>query len=115
MIFDIYAPKINREYQLQEGVIRLSTHNEEEETFDVVKKRKIMDGSSPPTTDDDTSPTALAAFEDFERSVLPALEQIKTSDDDDRRQELLDIEDCVSPRACALNQQVNCGRSFALT
>jgi hypothetical protein len=98
MIFDIFAPKINGDYKLQEGVMRLSNHtngeNEEEETFDVVKKRKAMD-SAPQDADDnnDTSPTALAAFEDFERSVLPALKGISRDEENHRRQELVELED----------------------
>jgi hypothetical protein len=45
---------------------------------------------------DDTSPSALAAFEDFERSVLPALESVKKADEVERNKELLELEDNLS-------------------
>jgi hypothetical protein len=79
-------------------VIKLSHHDSstdtQSDTFDVVKKRKAMDAAPP--SDEPDSPAALTAFEDFESSVLPALEKIKTSDDDDRRQELLILEDSIA-------------------
>lgn len=58
--------------------------------FDVVKKRRAME--APGAAEEVNNPEALAAFEEFEMSVLPALEQIRASDDDDRRQELLNLE-----------------------
>jgi hypothetical protein len=61
--------------------------------FDVVKKRRAMDSESPSAED---SPDALASFEDFERSVLSALELIRDDDNNNRRLELQDFEDSVS-------------------
>ena len=96
MIFDIHSPKINNDYRIQAGVMRLSPHSEDEdETFDVVKKRKAMD-TAPADDAYDTSPSALAAFEDFESSVLPALEQIQAIDDHGRKQEMLELEDSIA-------------------
>jgi len=75
--------------------------DDNDETYDVVKKRKAMDAAPPPTTtdndgnDDDNDPKALAAFEDFELSVLPALEKIKALEWDDNRQEMLEMEDMI--------------------
>ena len=94
MIFDIYHAKINGDYKLQSGVMRLSSESEEEETYDVVKKRKAIDSAAP--AEDDTSPTALAAFEEFERSVLPALEGICRDEDSHRRLELVELEDRIA-------------------
>jgi hypothetical protein len=44
------------------------------EVFDVVKKRRAMEAGAPSADD---SGSALAEFEEFEASVLPALEKIK--------------------------------------
>jgi hypothetical protein len=67
--------------------------------FDVVKKRRAIDtaaalGPASPSADD--SAAALAAFEDFESSVLPALERIKADEDNHRHLELLQLEDDVA-------------------
>jgi hypothetical protein len=64
--------------------------------FDVIKKRRVMELSTPIAAKDDTSPEALAAFEDFERSVLPALERVQAADDDGRNEELLELEDSIA-------------------
>ncbi len=55
--------------------------------FDVVKKRRIMNS----TPGDDDEPTALAAFEDFERNVLPAMEYIREAEDLLRQLEILEV------------------------
>ena len=60
--------------------------------FDVIKKRRAME--TPNTNEEDeSSAEALAAFEEFERSVLPALESIKADEDDNRRMEMIQMED----------------------
>jgi hypothetical protein len=51
---------------------------------------------SPDEDNTDDSPEAIAAFEDFERSVLPALERVKAADEDGRREELLELEDRIA-------------------
>ena len=94
MIFTHRERRLYGQWNLQPGVIKLSASDTDLEMFDVVKKRKAMDAAD--GTEPDNSPSALAAFEDFESSVLPALEKIKTSDDDDRRQELLIMEDSIA-------------------
>ena len=62
-----------------------------------------MDAAPPPTTttdndgnDDDNDPKALAAFEDFELSVLPALEKISKLESDDLRREMLEMDDMIA-------------------
>ena len=99
IIFNTSALKVNYLYQLQEGVSEwtMDKFNEQEnEMFDVIKKRKAMDAAPPSSTTDSDSPAALAAFEEFEHSVLPALERIRVSDDAHRRQELLDMDDIIA-------------------
>jgi hypothetical protein len=64
--------------------------NEDDEISDVVKKRRAMAAASFMS---DESQAALAIFEDFERSVLPALNNIRASDDENRRLELQDMEE----------------------
>ena len=59
--------------------------------FDVVKKRKAMD--DPINSGDTTSAEALAAFEEFELNVLPAIERIQADEDIVRRMEILQMED----------------------
>jgi hypothetical protein len=56
-----------------------------------VKKRRAIE-SAPPQPEEDNSAVALAAFEDFESSVLPALESIRADDELYRRDALLDLE-----------------------
>jgi hypothetical protein len=58
--------------------------------FDVVKKRKAMDDSCAESDDDD--PQALAAFEEFELNVLPALTLVQEDEDINRRLEVLQLE-----------------------
>jgi len=62
--------------------------------FDVVKKRKAMENST--SSDDEDDASALAAFEDFERSVLPALQRVQEEEDVNRRLEVLQLEDDMS-------------------
>jgi hypothetical protein len=90
------APTRNGSFQLQQGVntyTRKQIHSDQE-SFDVVKKRKAMDAAPP--SDEPDSPAALTAFEEFERSVLPALERIQASDAKDRQRELLHLEDRIA-------------------
>ena len=65
--------------------------NDDDETseLDVVKKRRKMDS----TPGDDDDPAALASFEEFERSVLPAIERIQEFEDLLRRVELLEMKE----------------------
>lgn len=94
MIFNTMAPRKGGNYDLQPEVIELQQNSpEHEDTYDVVKKRKAMDAS--PIEGDD-SHEALTAFEDFESSVLPALEQIKVIDENSRKQEMLELEDSIA-------------------
>jgi hypothetical protein len=66
-------------------------NSEEIHEFDVVKKRKAMDAESPtPSTED--SPVALAAFEDFEHSVLSALKLVQEDELINFRMEMLQLE-----------------------
>jgi hypothetical protein len=101
MIFDIKSQKSKREYKLQDGAMKLTAHDTDtEETFDVVKKRKAIDSAPPPSGDQEEEaaddPSALTAFEAFERSVLPALERVRAADEDGRRAELLELEDRIA-------------------
>jgi hypothetical protein len=61
--------------------------------FDVVKKRRAIE-SAPPQPEEDNSDEALAAFEDFERSVLSALESIRTDEEEYRRDGWLQDMEC---------------------
>jgi hypothetical protein len=80
----------------REAVQRLQTvtHDEEFE-FDVVKKRRVMD-SAPPSPSSDDTPAALDAFENFERCVLPALELIRSNDEQERKTEIEELEDSMA-------------------
>jgi hypothetical protein len=71
-IFDINAPRVKKEYQTKDGVLTWSKNQQEPSGFDVVKKRKAME-----TGAGENNAAALAAFEEFETSVLPALENIR--------------------------------------
>ncbi len=55
--------------------------------FDVVKKRKAMDAAPP--NDEDDSADALAVFEEFERSVLPALGIFRDEEEENRKREMV--------------------------
>ena len=68
--------------------------NAAEPEFDVVKKRRAMDNAEL-ETGESSDAAALAAFEDFERSVLPALELIQMDEDTNRKLEVLQFEDDV--------------------
>ena len=123
-IFNVAVPKGLWGYPLRDGVSAWTNHNQREEEyfqdimhdtedlaiqqevkanpkesndtiiFDVVKKRNAMDAAPP--SDYPDSPEALAAFEEFERSVLPALERIQASDAKDRQRELIHLEDRIA-------------------
>jgi hypothetical protein len=71
-IFDVNAPRVNKEFQIRAGVLTWSKNQQEPSGFDVVKKRKAME-----TGAGENDAAALAAFEEFETSVLPALENIR--------------------------------------
>ena len=62
--------------------------------FDVIKKRRAM--QAPETAQEQSDPEALAAFEKFELSVLPALESIRENEEEIRRLELMDFEESVA-------------------
>jgi hypothetical protein len=66
---------------------------EDEPEYDVVKKRRMMDSAPPLPPSTDNSLAALADFEDFERSVLPALRSICEEDMSIRRQEIEELEE----------------------
>jgi hypothetical protein len=61
--------------------------------FDVVKKRKAMEAAP---AEEESAPEALAMFEEFEASVLSALERIGEDEDDFRRLELVEMEESFS-------------------
>ncbi len=63
-------------------------------TFDVVKKRIAMD--APENAHEESAAEALAAFEAFEESVLPALERISMDEKEFREQELFDMEEMMA-------------------
>jgi hypothetical protein len=68
----------------------VQTENDDETSeFDVVKKRRKMDS----TPGDDDDPAALASFEEFERSVLPAIVRIQEFEDLLRRVEILEMKE----------------------
>jgi hypothetical protein len=66
-----------------------SEHSE----FDVVKKRKKIDSAS---EDGVSAPDALVAFEEFEASVIPALESIAEDENEFRRQEIMEMEESLA-------------------
>lgn len=70
-----------------------SSSSSEPFEFDVVKKRKAIDDGD---ASDDNDPDALASFEEFERSVLPALQRVQDEEDTNRRFEVLELEDLMS-------------------
>jgi hypothetical protein len=92
-IYDVELTKVNGDYPLKAGVQKWSASLPDTTTseweFDVVKKRRMMDS----TTGDDDEPAALAAFEEFERSVLPAMERIQEAEDLLRRLETLELDE----------------------
>lgn len=61
--------------------------------FDVVKKRKAMEAAP---AEEESVPEALAVFEEFEASVLTALENIREDEAEFRRQENLELEESLS-------------------
>jgi hypothetical protein len=73
-----------------------STTKEDSE-FDVVKKRRAMGSSNrallDSTKEDDDDTEALAAFEEFELNVLPALQIIHEDECNNQRKELEELED----------------------
>jgi hypothetical protein len=85
-------PVLNPTGRLMREAVRKGHPVPQDETseFDVVKKRRIMD-SIP--VDDNDDPTALAAFEDFERNVLPAMERIQELEDLLRRVEIMEMKE----------------------
>ena len=71
-IFDVNAPRVDKDFQTKAGVLTWSKNQQEPVGFDVVKKRKAMEAGA-----GENDATALAVFEEFEMSVLPALENIR--------------------------------------
>ena len=59
-------------------------------TYDVVKKRRAME--APENEHEENAPEALVAFEDFEQSVLTALENIRSDEEEFRKRELMEME-----------------------
>jgi hypothetical protein len=90
-IFSSGAPGGGRKLLVHPGVTKWVPPEDEPE-YDVVKKRRLMD-SAPLPSSTDNSPAALADFEDFERSVLPALKSIHAEDEHVRRQEIEELEE----------------------
>jgi len=70
-----------------------SENTDETSEFDVVKKRRTMDSAQ---TEEENEPEALAAFEQFEQSVLPALERINADEKALLRAELQEFEDSAA-------------------
>ena len=60
-------------------------------TYDVVKKRRAME--TPENQLEENAPEALVAFEEFEQSVLTALETIQSDEEECRKRELMEIEE----------------------
>ncbi len=73
--------------------VRERGHDDGAPEFDVVKKRRVIE-SAPIEPDEDNSAVALAAFEDFESSVLPALESIRADEEEFRRDGWLHDMEC---------------------
>ena len=89
-MFETKFPGGGRELRVHSDVKAWYPGAEEYSVFDVVKKRKLMDASE--SVDQVSAPAALLAFEDFELSVLPALNSICANEEDFKRQEMLDLE-----------------------
>lgn len=70
-----------------------STTDQERSEYDVVKKRRMME-SAPP--EEESVPEALADFEEFEASVLPALERISLEEREFREREMLEMEEILA-------------------
>jgi len=70
-----------------------SENTDETSEFDVVKKRRTMDSAQ---TEEENEPEALAAFEQFEQNVLPALELINADEKTLLRAELQEFEDSAA-------------------
>lgn len=71
-----------------------SKHNQPDcSEFDVVKKRNRMDSASEGSG---SAPDALVSFEEFEASVLPALECFAEDENQYRRQEMMDMDDSLA-------------------
>ena len=81
--FGVLYRKWNQDIQRQLDI-------ENDLNYDVVKKRNAMD-SAP--ADEENTPEALAAFESFEASVLPALEMIAQYENKFLRQEMVEMEE----------------------
>lgn len=90
------APGGGRELVVHRCVTKWTPPAPSSPEYDVVKKRRTMESSPPSTHDDDDSASALAAFADFERSVLPALQSIAEDEAEHRRAELEALEDCMA-------------------
>ena len=90
----------NRDSTQSTVSISLNKEMNESFEFDVVKKRKAME--DPANINDVTSSAeALAAFEEFERSVLPAIENIQADEEIVRRMEMVQMEDDMLQGKCS--------------
>ena len=89
----LYRTIFDSRNQVLPGVIVWDKFENEDDSheFDVVKKRKAMD-AEPPTPSTEDSPVALAAFEDFEHSVLSALKLVQEDELINFRMEMLQLE-----------------------
>ena len=78
------------------GNVDISTEEGDSDLFefDVIKKRKAMD--APENAHEENEPDALAVFEDFELSVLSALESIQADEEEFRRREMMEYEESVA-------------------
>jgi hypothetical protein len=64
---------------------------EDSMTYDVMKKRRAME--APENADEENAPEALVVFEEFEQSVLSALENIRLDEEEYRKRELREMEE----------------------
>ena len=86
--------RIEGQYNDIKKKYEISSEQVEEEnglTYDVVKKRRAME--APENEHEENAPEALVAFEDFEQSVLNALENIRSDEEEFRKHELMEMEE----------------------
>ena len=76
----------------------MEKENSDTEEYDVVKKRRAMESAPSDEEEDEEGsvPEVLADFEEFEASVLPALERISLEERDYREREMLEMEEILA-------------------
>ena len=77
-------------YKIWTPTVEQKHSQSDDSEFDVVKKRRKM---NPTSEDGESASDALAVFEEFEASVLPALERIAEDENEFRRRELVEMEE----------------------